>query len=225
MNIGIGFVLKLPGHEPAMRLCKLDRFVDHAYGALGGGSYDDLGSKKAHEFAPFNAEWLCHGDHKRISLGRANHRKTNSGVTAGGLNDRLARLELSGFFSRLDHAERQSVLDRPQRVESFDLDEKVYARRGQTIDANDRCIANSLDNILINPPHARSSNVALSATRHIARRLAQIILITGARQPDGKLQPSSSEYRASHQCRHRRFGLLHRCAFSDILSSLSEQSG
>ena len=110
MNIGIGFILKLPGHEPAMGLGKLDGLVDHAYSALGGGSYDDLRSKKPHQLTPLDAKWLCHGDHKRISLGCANHGKTNSRISAGRLYDRLARLELSRLFGRLDYPESQSVL-------------------------------------------------------------------------------------------------------------------
>src|SRR6185437_12733016 len=36
VDIGVGFILELPGHEPAMRLGELDRLIDHAYSALGG---------------------------------------------------------------------------------------------------------------------------------------------------------------------------------------------
>ena len=110
MNIGIGFVLKLPRHVPAMGLGKLDGLVDHAHSALGGGGYDDLRSKEPHELAPLDAKWLCHGDHKRVSLGCADHGKTDSRIPACRLYDCLARLKLSGFFGRLNYPERQSVL-------------------------------------------------------------------------------------------------------------------
>src|SRR5271169_7091390 len=101
MNIGIGFILKLPGHEPAMRLGKLDCFIDHAYGALSCGSYNDLRPKEPHELTPLNAKWLCHGEHKRVSLGCANHGKTDPGISACRLYHRLARLKLSRLFGRL----------------------------------------------------------------------------------------------------------------------------
>src|ERR1700733_9583805 len=110
MNIRIGFVLKLPSHEPSMCLGKLDGLTDHSYSTLSGGSYDDLRSKEPHELTALNAKWLCHGDHKRISLGRANHGKTNPGIPACRLYDGLARLKLSRLFGRLDYPEGQSVL-------------------------------------------------------------------------------------------------------------------
>src|SRR5450631_2578622 len=123
MNIGIGFIFKLPGHVPAMGLGEFDGLVDHSYGALGGGSYDDLGSKEPHQLAPLDAEWLRHGNHKRISLGCANHSKANSRISACRLYHRLAGLELARLFGGLDHPKRQSVLHRTKRVESFNFHE------------------------------------------------------------------------------------------------------
>ena len=99
----IGFILKLPGHEPAVRFGELVGLGDHAHAALGGGSYDDLRPKEAHELAPLDAKWLGHSDHKRVSLGCANHGKANSRVSASGLDDGLAGLELTGLFGCLDH--------------------------------------------------------------------------------------------------------------------------
>src|SRR4051794_26823082 len=174
MNIRIGFVLKLPGHEPAVRLGQFDGLVDHAYRALGGRRYDHFRAEKTHQLAPLDAEWLCHGDHKRMSLGRANHRKANSRIAACGLNDRLARLEFSRFFSGLDHPKRQSILHRTKRVEGFDLDEEIYSGRRKAIDAHDGRVANGLDNALENPSHAAPPNVASPSTRHIARRCRKL---------------------------------------------------
>src|SRR5436190_13176280 len=114
MNVGIGFVFKLPGHEPAMLLGKLDGLVDHPYSALSSGRHNDLRSEKAHELAPFHTKWLCHSKHKRIPLRRANHRETDSGVSACRLDDCLAGLKLARLFGGLDYPESQSVLHRPK---------------------------------------------------------------------------------------------------------------
>ena len=127
MDVGIGFVFKLPGHEPAMLLRKLDGLVDHPYSALSTGRHNDLRSEKAHELAPLDTKWLCHGKHKGISLRRANHRETDTGIPACRLYDCLARLKLARLFGRLDYPESQSVLHRTKRVESFNLDENVYS--------------------------------------------------------------------------------------------------
>src|ERR1700737_2614491 len=110
MNIGIGLILKLPGHEPAMRLGKLNGLIDHADSPLSGGSYNDLRSKEPHELTPLYAERFCHGDYKRIPLGCANHGKANPRISACRLYDRLARFKLSRFFGRFDYPESQSVL-------------------------------------------------------------------------------------------------------------------
>src|SRR6266481_543457 len=111
MKIGIGFILELPGHVPAVRLGKLDGLGDHADSPLGGGSYDHFRSKEPHELPPLDAKWLCHGDHKRVSLGGADHGETDPGISACRLYDRLARLELSRFFGCLDYPKGQSILD------------------------------------------------------------------------------------------------------------------
>src|SRR5437763_12436564 len=126
MDVGIGFVLKLPGHEPTMLLRKLDCLVHHPYSALSSGRHNDLRSKKAHELAPLDAKWFRHSKHKRISLRRANHRETDSGIPACRLNDCLAWLKLARLFGRLDYPESQSVLHGTERVEGFNLDEDVY---------------------------------------------------------------------------------------------------
>src|SRR5258706_16164699 len=134
MDIGIGLVFELPCHEPAMCLGKLDALVDHAHTALRGGSYNDLRAKEPHQLASLDAEWFCHGDDKWISLGCANHGKTDSRISARRLYHRLAGLEFSRLFRGFDYPKRQSVLHRTKGVGGFDLHEKVHALRRQTID-------------------------------------------------------------------------------------------
>src|SRR4051794_37909976 len=124
MKIGIGLIFKLPGHEPAMGLGELDRLLDHSDRAFSSGGDNDLCAQKPHQLAALDAEGLRHGDHKWISLSRANHSEADSGISAGRLDHGLARLELAGLFRRFDDAERQTVLYRTKWVEGFDLNEK-----------------------------------------------------------------------------------------------------
>ena len=132
---------------------QLDGLVDHSYRALGGGSDDDFCAQKPHQPAPLDAERLRHGDHQRISLGGANHGKADSGVSAGRLDHGLAGLELSGFFRRLDDAERQPVLHRTERVEGFDFSEKIHIPGCQAVDSHHRRVAHRFKNALIFPCH------------------------------------------------------------------------
>src|SRR5580698_6554580 len=161
MEIGIGLILELPRHEPAVRLGELDGLVDHADGALGGGGYDHPRAEKPHELSPFDAKWLRHGDDQRISLGGAHHGKTNSCVSAGCLDHRLSRLELSRFFGCLDYSQGQSVLHGAKRVEGFNFYEEIYALWRQPVDPDYRCIAHRLENTLIFPPHIDSPDIRL----------------------------------------------------------------
>ena len=48
VKVGVGFVLELPGHEPAMGFGQLDRLLDHADRPRGGRRQNDLRAEEAH---------------------------------------------------------------------------------------------------------------------------------------------------------------------------------
>ena len=126
MEVRVRFVLELPAEEPAMGLRELQRLGEHSAAFFGGRRQDDLGPQETHELAPFDAEILRHRDDERIAFLRADHGKTDAGVAAGRLDDGLSRLQLAAAFCRFDHAQRQPVLDGPERIESFQLDEQLH---------------------------------------------------------------------------------------------------
>ena len=74
---------------------------------------------------------LRHGDDQRIALRGAHHRKPDAGVAAGRLDHGLAGLELARLLRRLDHAEREAILHRAERIERLDLDVEVHVRRAR----------------------------------------------------------------------------------------------
>ena len=156
MEIRIGFVLELPRHEPAMSVRQFDRLLDHSDRPLGGRRDDDLCAQKAHQSPPFDAEALGHGDNERIAFRGADHGEPDAGVAARRLDDRLAGLEFAGSFRRLDHAERQTVLDRAQRVEGLDFHVEIHPLRGEAVDPHDRRVSDRLQYALksrhANPP-------------------------------------------------------------------------
>ena len=115
-----------------------------------------LGAEEAHQPAPLDAELLRHGHHQRIALGGAHHGEPDAGVAAGRLDDGLPGLELARLLGRLDHAQRQPILDRAQRIERLDLDEQVHARRRQPVDPHDGRVADRLQDTLEFASHARS---------------------------------------------------------------------
>ena len=57
----------------------------------------------------------------------------------------VSRLQVAGFLGGLDDAQRQAILDRAQRIERLDLDVEVDPARGEIVDADDRRVADGLE--------------------------------------------------------------------------------
>jgi hypothetical protein len=95
VHVGVGFVLELTGHEPAVRLRQLDRLLNHAEGAVGGRGQDHLGAEKAHQAAALNAEAFGHGHDQRVALLGADHRQADPGIAARRLDHSLAGLQFA----------------------------------------------------------------------------------------------------------------------------------
>src|SRR5712671_2882167 len=123
MEVWVGFILELSAEEPAMTLCEFQRLGHHSAAFFGRRRQDHLGAQETHQLAPLNAEILRHCDDERIAFLRADHGETDTGVTTGGLDDGLPRLQFAAALCRLDHAQRQSVFDGPERIERLQLDE------------------------------------------------------------------------------------------------------
>ena len=96
----------------------------------------------------FDAETLDHGHHQGIAFLRADHGEPDAGIAAGRLDDGLAGFEIAGFLGRLDHAERQPVFHRSERIERLDLDEQVHIRRRQFVDPDDGRVAHGSENVV-----------------------------------------------------------------------------
>jgi len=103
-------------------------------------------AEKTHQAAPFDTEIFGHDDDERIALLRAHHGQADAGVAAGRLDDRLSRPQASVPFGGLDDAEREPVLDGPERIERFDFHEQIDAFRRQFVDAHHGRVADCRKN-------------------------------------------------------------------------------
>ena len=153
MHIGVGFVFELAAEEPTVGARQLHRLGQHADAAKRRRGQDDLRSEEAQDLAPLDAEVLGHHDDERVALGRADHRQTDPGVAAGGLDDGLAGAQQASALGILDHPEREPVLDRAQRVEGLDLDVEPDARRGQAVDPYHRGATDRVEDRLVKVGH------------------------------------------------------------------------
>jgi hypothetical protein len=75
--------------------------------------------------AALGAEAFGHRDDERVTLLRTDHRQADAGVAAGCLDDGLPGSKFAGALGVLDHAKRQTILDRTERIECLNLDEQV----------------------------------------------------------------------------------------------------
>jgi hypothetical protein len=129
VDVRVGFVLELPAQEPAMGLRQFLRLAQHTAALFGGGGQDNLGAHEAQQPPPLDAEILGHDDDERIAFPGADHGQADSGIAAGGLDDRLPRLQLAAALGGFYDAQRQPVLDGAQRIERLQLDEKLHPWR------------------------------------------------------------------------------------------------
>jgi hypothetical protein len=76
---------------------------------------------------------------------RADHREPDAGVAAGRLDHRLARLEHAGALGRLNHVERETVLDRRCGVEEFGFDIDCPALNSEIVNPDRWSVADRLE--------------------------------------------------------------------------------
>ncbi len=131
---------------------KLLGFPYHSRAALGSGRENDLRTETAHDLASFDGKRIRHGRDERMPGGGADHCQRDAGITGRRLHDRLPRLQLSGFLRVIDDCEGEPILDRRHRIERFDFDVDLHVVRAHAIEAHDRCVADGLQNIVVDHP-------------------------------------------------------------------------
>ena len=149
MKLRVRLVLELLRPVPAVLLRQFPGLLHHARAFQRRRRQHDLRAEEAHELSPLDREALRHRDHERIALRGAHHREPDAGIAGRRLDDRLARAQLAASFRRLDHAEREPVLDRAHRVEGLELHVDVNAVGREAIEADDRRAADGLEDIAI----------------------------------------------------------------------------
>ena len=97
-----------------------------------------------HQATPLHRHRLRHHQDQAIAFHRCHHREADAGVARRRFDDHAARLEPPVGFGRLDHRERDAVLDRSSRIGPLRLDPDGGLRE-QPADANMRRAADGLE--------------------------------------------------------------------------------
>ena len=115
------------------------------FGAFGQHQF---GAEQRQHLAALDRHGLRHGQDQLVALGGGGEGERDAGIAGGRLDQRrLAGRDLALGFQRLDHRDADTVLDRGDRVEEFELGQKVGLDAlflGQLVEADDRRVADGL---------------------------------------------------------------------------------
>jgi hypothetical protein len=145
----VGLVLELPRQEGAVLLREGLGRAHHAAAAFGRRGQDHLGAQRAHQLAALDREGLGHEGDEGIALGRADHGERDAGIAGSRFDHHLAGRQRAALLGVEDDGVRQAILHRGHRIERFDLDEQVDARRRQALDADDRGVADRAQDAVV----------------------------------------------------------------------------
>jgi hypothetical protein len=121
--------------------------VDRARHALFLGGQVEFRAISQHQAAALEAHALGHDQDQFIAFDRRDHRKADSGVARGRLDDRAARLELTAPLRVFDHRERDSILDRAARIRPLRFHPDFGAVAEQAVDPDVRGVADGLEDV------------------------------------------------------------------------------
>ena len=102
-----------PGGHGVVALRRLGRNI--------GGAQDDFGAIRAQKGLLLHGLLVRHDEDAPIALQHGGDGQAVTGVAAGGLDDRAARLEQARPLRRLDHGQADPVLDGAARIEHLHL--------------------------------------------------------------------------------------------------------
>ena len=154
MALGVGRVLELLRDERVRRgLVQLLGLGDGALHAVLAGGEDQLRAVRGGELAALDAHRVRHRQDQVVALDRRDQRQADARVPARRLDQRPARLERAGRLRRLDHRQRDAVLDRPARIEILHLGDHFRRALVQVADADEGRVPDQFGNLFVDVRH------------------------------------------------------------------------
>ena len=137
--------------------------------ALRGRRQLELGPQELEHLAALDRHALGHGQDQAVALGGADEGQGDAGVAGGGLDDHAVGVQPARALRRLDHGQRDAILDRRQRIEELELDQHLgqATRLGrQAVEPHQRRVADRLADRSQDAP-ALGRCVARRPRRHV----------------------------------------------------------
>ena len=153
MNVGIGWILKLLRYNRAGdRGFEFLGLGDSALHALAGWRQFQLRAKQSQHLATLNRHRFRHHENKAIPARRRHKGQRDAGITGSWFNQRRAGFNRSRSFQRIDHVDADTILDARDRIEKFELGQKIGVHAfllGYPIQPHNRRIANRIGDRVI----------------------------------------------------------------------------
>ena len=153
MNGRVGRVLELLQHQVGFRILfhQLRRPGNRPGHAFRPRRQYQFCTQCLENLASLQAHGIRHGQHQIIATGGGHIGQRNAGVTAGGLHQGHARLELAALLRIPDHGSTDPALHTPRRVTGFQFGENIAL--ADTVDLYQRRHANGFAVVLVNLCH------------------------------------------------------------------------
>ena len=131
-------------------------FVAHALSNVAGEFHaalfrrqNQFGAIGTHRLTALDALVLRHDEDHAVATHRGGHGERNAGIAGGGLDQRVARLDVATRLGARHHRQRRTILHRTGRVVAFELGEDDVATcrdggAGQSLQANQRRVADEV---------------------------------------------------------------------------------
>ncbi len=207
----VGRVLELAHRHVAVRLGGVQLLGpgDRARHAERPRRQHQLGAEGDQDLAPLHAHRLGHGQHAVVAARGGGEGERDAGVAAGGLEDRLARLEQAPLLGVPDHRGADAALHRVGRVAALDLGEHPSPRAlGETADLDQRRVADRAGVVFEDVGHGESLPVVARSLDQ-ARREGVGSPAGGrgrrSRKPPGRVVPRAPVARSVSRPKASRF--------------------
>ncbi len=126
VDLQVRRVVELPRQPCAKRLGR--ELLGHSlrlFDPLRPRREHELRAEGLEELAPLDRHRVGHDQIALVALRRRHEGQADARVAAGGLDDRIARLELAGLLRFIHHRDGDSILDGRKRVERLELDHNL----------------------------------------------------------------------------------------------------
>ena len=151
VNRRVGRIFELLQHDALARcrcqqlLCLLNS-ATHTFGTF---CQDQVCAQCLHHFAALYAHGFWHGERNLVATRCCHKSQRDTGITAGGLNDFHARLELTVLFCLPNHIGTDTTFHRVGRVAVFQFREYSWVLC-QFADTHQWGVADGLADVLVN---------------------------------------------------------------------------